>query len=42
MAFRDRIPLPPELPTGCYNVNRAVGRCAPNRPDDVMLVQLLL
>jgi peptidoglycan hydrolase-like protein with peptidoglycan-binding domain len=42
MAYRDRTPLQPELPTGCYNLNRAVGPGAPNRPDDVMLVQLLL
>ncbi len=42
MAYRDRTPLVPELPTGCYNVNRAVGQGAPNRRDDVMLVQLLL
>src|SRR5262245_39463901 len=42
MAYRDLNSPDPALDTGFYNVNRAVGKGAPNRRADVMLVQLLL
>jgi hypothetical protein len=45
MAYHDPSLPDPEtnvLPTGFYNVNRAVGKGSANRKGDVMLVQLLL
>jgi hypothetical protein len=43
MAFKDAgVPDAEVLPTGFYNVSRAVGKGSANRKGDVMLVQLLL
>jgi hypothetical protein len=42
MAFRDLSITHELLPTGLYNVTKAVGKNSANRRDDVLLVQFLL